>query len=391
MGESASPHQEARSRHFGRGHLIALDGVRGIAVLAVVFMHLFSVNYEGAATPLRALGTLISYGWMGVDLFFVLSGFLITGILVDSREGPSFFRNFYARRFLRIFPLYYGVLLLLLLLSKPLQINWHGIYIPLLLYLQNSPSVFQWSDRLSPFLSLLHLWSLAIEEQFYLAWPLCVYLARTRKRVFWMSVALSCGALVLRITLVLMGYGYREIHCNTLCRADSLLLGAALAMLFRSRHWERVLRIAVPATLALAVAFVGTIWLRPLVPFFGSAMWLEGIEYTFVALGFCFVLAWSLKPGLFARCVSLSGFRFFGKYSYGLYLLHVIFLPWLMVVPRRYLLNITGSRLLAVLGSAALALSVSVALAVLSFQLIEKRFLRLKRFFDYAPTVAPSS
>jgi peptidoglycan/LPS O-acetylase OafA/YrhL len=95
-----------RERHVARGHLLALDGVRGLAILMVIACHAFESDYESRGFVFRTIGELLHYGNTGVDLFFVLSGFLITGILYDSQNDDGYFRKFYARRVLRIFPLY---------------------------------------------------------------------------------------------------------------------------------------------------------------------------------------------------------------------------------------------------------------------------------------------
>ncbi len=125
-------------------------------------------------------------GWMGVDLFFVLSGFLITGILLDTRELPGYFKNFYVRRALRIFPLYYTMLAVLFLLTPWLHLQWHTGHIAYLFYAGNiaynlNPDLAQ----VRPAVSFLHLWSLAVEEQFYLIWPLVVLMVSSRRRLAW--------------------------------------------------------------------------------------------------------------------------------------------------------------------------------------------------------------
>lgn len=385
------PAGETRTRHFGTGHLVPLDGLRGIAILAVMASHLFAVNYAGSSAPVRVLGRIFYYGWMGVDLFFVLSGFLITGILVDSREGAGYFRNFYMRRVLRIFPLYYGVLFLLLALTPVLGIQWHGIFVPLLLYLQNFQEFNRYTFSLSPDISLNHMWSLAIEEQFYLLWPLLVYVARTRRRVLVLALCLSAVALGLRVLLMAVWGNAYAAHHSMFARADSLLLGAALAMLFRDREmWPRVLRWA-------PWAFAGCAGLVLLslgaggVRVFASQYWVFCLRFSVVAVASAGLLAWSLRPGVVASVFSVRVLRFFGKYSYGLYVLHMTFLPLLSRVGRAALFALYPSKAFAVAGTAALVLLLSCAAAWLSFQLYEKPFLRLKRFFDYSAPTRPVS
>ena len=169
-----------------RGHLPALDGVRGLAVLGVLLLH-FIGNMQPQDALERALVTVTKYGSYGVELFFVLSGFLITGILYDARNKPHYFRNFYMRRLLRIFPLYYGVLALVFLVA-PLIPLLQG---PTLDYLVERQA-WAWLYAVNIYIAkhgdwslsyLDHFWSLAIEEHFYLFWPLVVFLLARRPRL----------------------------------------------------------------------------------------------------------------------------------------------------------------------------------------------------------------
>ncbi len=191
------------------GHLPALDGLRALAVFVVV-EHNISLVSGGEGLLLHQLESMLHRGWMGVQLFFVLSGFLITRILLETRRSPEYFRSFYSRRALRIFPLYYATLIFLFLLLPALGQTPSVLaedmpfsrQVWLWAYLSNwtgprglgggSPPVF-------------HFWSLAVEEQFYLLWPLVVLFC-TPKRL--MQV---CGGVVL---------------ASLLCRAAYLVAGA---------------------------------------------------------------------------------------------------------------------------------------------------------------------
>ena len=391
-GMQMSPPQpagEARTRHLSRGHLVPLDGLRGLAILAVMASHLFAVNYEALWWPARLAGEIFYWGLWGVDLFFVLSGFLITGILVDSLQGPHFFRNFYMRRVLRIFPLYYGLLFLLFALTPELHIQWHGLKVPLLLYLQNGWRLQPLTEQMGMNISLNHLWSLAIEEQFYMVWPLLVFLARTPRRIMAASLAGCAMALCFRLFL----WGVRNngftTHFNVFARADTLLLGAVLALLYRGSWWGALLRWSRPVFLGLAALLIVSILEVRIWPF-RSPLWAFAVQPSFVALASGALLAWSLQAGAFSRVCSSRVLRFFGKYSYGLYVLHMTFLPLLTRLIRPFLFDLSGSKAFAVLGNAALVVAICSAAAWLSFHLYEKRFLRLKRFFDYEPRLPAS-
>jgi peptidoglycan/LPS O-acetylase OafA/YrhL len=373
-------------RHAGRGHLKALDGIRGLAILMVIGSHAFEANLQSGGFILRALGQLLFYGQFGVDLFFVLSGFLITGILLDTRADRHFFRKFYARRTLRIFPLYYGLLFALFVLTPPLHLRWQGLAAPLLLYLQNFfPNRIN-NFHLSPSIGLYHFWSLAIEEQFYLVWPAVLFLVRDRRTLFVITLTLSLASLLLRAGLLSAGAGNVMVHINTFCRADSLLLGGALALLSRSSHWSRVLHLAPKVFLvAAALVLASTLAVQN-----ETVTWCnQTLRYTVLAIGFGALIAWSLDP----RTVASRLFRnpilgFLGKYSYGLYVLHVLVLGLALLPLRAGILTLTHSKSASVALAGLIALGISVGAAVLSYQAFEKPFLRLKRFFDYDPSPA---
>ncbi len=375
-----------------RGHIPSLDGIRGLAILMVLGAHLFASNSAMGGRLTRFVGDFLGYGLFGVDLFFVLSGFLITGVLVDSLESPNFFKNFYSRRVLRIFPLYYGVLLVLFALTPALALHWDGMAWPFVLYLQTlHPSQL---SRFSPGsgLSLTHFWSLAIEEQFYMVWPAVVFWVRDRRKLLLATLALSAFALTLRMVMVGAGVGGVVIHMTTITRSDSLLLGGTLALLYRSSHWSRILKVAPWGFLTAAVIVAGSIKFfdREFLPFppYSTPMryWIDGGRYTVLALGAGCLIAWALRPdSTCQQFFSSRWMRFFGRYSYGIYVLHVLMLPVLLGQQRAAIEHLTHSKLLAVVGAGLSTFVLSVAAAVLSFHLYEKPFLRLKRYFDYQP------
>lgn len=352
----------------------------------VLFSHGFESNSQAGGPLIRFIGGLFYYGLFGVDLFFVLSGFLITGILFDTSNDQGFFSKFYARRVLRIFPLYYGVLILLFLLTPFLHLHWNGMGWLLLGYLQNLEPARIATFQPSPQVGLFHFWSLAVEEQFYLVWPAAVFFIRDKRKLFYTTLIISAVALLLRLALVAHGVPAIDIHVNTLCRADSLLLGGALALIYRSRYWPRVLQLAPLGFIAATVIVALSVFILGVDPHAppSAIFWLEGFRYTVLALGFSCLIAWALRPrsvGLWF--FELAPLRFFGKYSYGIYVLHVIFLPFFDHYFRSHIFAITHSKLLAVVGSGLLSLIIGIVAAYLSYHLYEKKFLRMKRFFDY--------
>jgi peptidoglycan/LPS O-acetylase OafA/YrhL len=322
--------------------------------------------------------------WVGVDLFFALSGFLITGILFDALHSKHFLRNFYGRRCVRIFPLYYLALATLAAMSIPYAIQWNGYEWPLLTYLQNTPLWIGHSvpHPLSDFTG--HLWSLALEEQFYLFWPLLVLLIRDRRRLMATALLLSAIALALRIGLMTHGSSVEFTYKTLPCRMDGLLIGGWLALALRGPHRERLLSRA-PA-----------IFLGFLLLILGYALYAHGIDwqsdrvvnavgYTFTAIASTALIAMTFLPLSRSACLfSHPALRFLGRYSYGIYVWHMI-LGGLIVAPMRRLAThfVHGKLPLLLIGASA-AITFSILISVVSYHLLEIHFLRLKRFFTYS-------
>jgi peptidoglycan/LPS O-acetylase OafA/YrhL len=341
-----------------------LDSVRGLAVL-IVLIH----NTD----KYHCTGPLARYGWMGVDLFFVLSGFLITGILLDSKSNQRYFRNFYSRRCLRIWPLYYCALFFMFVvvpLVRPSETSqifaarsmpWWSY----LIYLQNFivPSITKATGLLGV------TWSLAVEEQFYAVWPLVVrFLSTTQLRRF--AITVICCSPVLRFFLV-----HRQalnVYPNTFCRLDGLMAGALLALAFRSKSFspENYLR---PAWIGLFLA-------SPLALI--TAGRVEWLVYSLTALAsVSFVYVALFSKHRWVQAVVANRFLVFtGVISYGIYLLEKISTDAAMSVHLDY-------HPVLVLAITAVA---TYALAILSWNFLEKPFLRLKRYFDVDHESAPS-
>lgn len=384
----ATPYVEEPQNHISSGHLLALDGVRGLAILMVVGSHAFESNYDSGATMVRFIGHFLYFGFFGVDLFFVLSGFLITGILFDSLQDTGYFRKFYIRRALRIFPLYYGTLGVCFLLTWPLHLHWGDMGWLLVFYLQNLHPMKIMSYSPGPPIALYHFWSLAVEEQFYLVWPAVIYLVRGKQRLFLLMLAASFGALLLRIGLLACGASSFAMHVTTICRADSLLLGGALSILYRSNRWLSVQRVALWGFIGSAVLIGASIFvLQPFLTQYplASAMWSEGFRFTVLAIGFASLIAWSLRFGTVCRWIfERAWIRFLGKYSYGIYVLHVFILSAMSLRLRAYLLGVTHSKLFAVAGAGFSCLVISVVVAYVSYHFYERPFLRFKHRFGYS-------
>jgi peptidoglycan/LPS O-acetylase OafA/YrhL len=377
---------------LSKKHLPELDGLRGIAVLMVMAFHFFL--FGGIKTHNRleaAFVTVIGAGWSGVDLFFVLSGFLITGILFDSRQRPGFFRTFYSRRIFRIFPLYYAFLVLSFFLFPRLDAS--GTFEPMPLsdqlwmwsYLSNVRIALKGWGAVTP--PLRHFWSLAIEEQFYILWPWIVF-AASRRRLMCICAFMYLSAAALRIGLCAQG-SWLAAYALTPTRMDALAVGAFLALLMREPlGYKAAVRWAKPvltcSTLALATMFVLRKGLKshdPVVVALGSSL---------LALVFGAILVLGLTSPLGSRSrwiLASPILRFFGTYSYALYVFHqpvALYLRALAVSA-----GMVPSRLHAVLATPVvyfvLAPTTSVVAALVSWHFWEKHFLKLKNRFAYLP------
>jgi peptidoglycan/LPS O-acetylase OafA/YrhL len=377
----------------GQKRLPQLDGVRGVAVLLVMVLHFFG-NIDTQSGFERAVAKVASYGLWGVDLFFVLSGFLITGILYDSKGSSGYFKNFYMRRTLRIFPLYYGVLLVLLVLVPSIVAE---TFVPpglseagrvqswLWSYAANF-YVFRSGDFSIPYLS--HFWSLAIEEHFYLFWPFVIGLL-PRAAALRVSVIAAAVALVTRIVLSFDGYNATQLSVLTPCRLDALCVGAFFALETRGRS-PLLPHLARRAFWSVAFAIlVLSAWHA------GTGRWMEvtlELRTSLLAVFFGLGIYLLARPeGLPRVQVVLTSrwLRVLGKYSYGLYVYHgIISYDFHMRRIEARLTETLGSHAFAVAAQAALGLALSMLVAVTSYELFESRFLRLKQRFQPRPASA---
>jgi peptidoglycan/LPS O-acetylase OafA/YrhL len=380
-GLSPSAPRNRQSEH----HIASLDGVRGVAISMVLLLHLLWANPHTGSRLMDLFSQIRSIGWIGVDLFFALSGFLITGILFDTLNSGHYFKNFYARRFLRIVPLYYGVIFVLFAVLRPPTLAQARPLFVLLAYLQNVPIA--WNTGNPPFTIELtnHLWSLAVEEQFYLVWPVIIFLIRDRRKLLWASVILASFAPITRAIMLAHGASFGLTYTMTICRADSLLSGAWLALIIRGNLRATVLRLAKPV-FALAVFACAVIAWRS-----GGFDWetspaINLYGYSLVAIASTAFIAMSLvNKSVTASAMRYRPLRFLGKYSYGIYVYHHIVNVCLSVTVAVSLHAHIQSRVLYHLVLLAIELAIILPLAWLSFNFYERPFLKLKKYFNYGP------
>jgi peptidoglycan/LPS O-acetylase OafA/YrhL len=354
-----------------------LDAFRATAVLMVLIHHLF----YGWPTPVLSsipgvIRAFLSRGWLGVDLFFVLSGFLITGILLDSKEGEHYFRNFYTRRILRIVPLYLACILLMYFCYPD-----KGAYFRLsLVYLANFAYAFHIPKPHGPGV----FWSLAIEEHFYLLWPLVV---RILSRFWLLGLALFIvvGSPILRGICAHAGMDPEiQIYSYSFFRFDNLALGALLALWARSRFYNR------SGAWKLASLLIGASCLIMVVglPFgITRAKSVAATSLHFTQAGFVFAglmaLALAYRGSRFTSFLRGRAARITADLSYCIYLIHLT----LGDLYYRFLRSIKFNDVtrLGAVGSISVRIlvvgTVTFALAALSKKYLEDPFLRLKRYF----------
>jgi peptidoglycan/LPS O-acetylase OafA/YrhL len=364
----------------------SLDGWRGVAILLVFVRHYFLTS-QVHLRLIHAAAWIAAAGWIGVDLFFVLSGFLITGILLDTRGHKHYFRNFYARRTLRIFPLYYGVLLLALVLTPLVHLQWQRGDIAHFFYVGNIAIQFNPTlDGIKPWLNLDAIWSLAVEEQFYLVWPLIVLFIADRKPIRWIASFMGF-ALLMRIGLLFLmpetsafEWSYKVLPM----RCDALLCGAIAAVLFRSDSVEEAARrLRWPAWVAAGGLFAVIAYDRRLE--FHSVI-SSVIVFPCVGLLFAVLLLTALRSGSWAhRIGTTSWLRFFGRYSYGIYIFHTLLNT---VGLMRWFQNRFHSQALGGVLYVIAILVLATSAAFLSYELYERHFLKLKRRFSYSAEMA---
>jgi peptidoglycan/LPS O-acetylase OafA/YrhL len=373
-----------------------LDGVRGLAILLVVVWHyaiVLLMAHPPAGEAARNAVRAFSLTWSGVDLFFVLSGFLIGGILLDQREAPGYFRAFYARRLCRIVPLYLAVLGLFLLLwlafHRGPAFAWLlGRPMPAWSYLtftQNIPMAWR-NDLGACFLSVT--WSLAVEEQFYLVLPLVIRWLPRR----WLPAAFVALAALGPALRVAMDQRFEEARFVLMpCRLDSLMLGVLCAWLLRhegAHRWLAGYRRLLYAPLAALAAGALFSSFRPH-PF--AALNIYPWRYTWLALLYsCFLLLGVLEGeaggGPVSALTRLRPLRRLGGLAYGLYMIHQAVNGFAQAFflghePRLQ----SGADLLVILAS----LAVSLALAAASWRWFEKPILALGQSVSYgAPAAA---
>jgi peptidoglycan/LPS O-acetylase OafA/YrhL len=396
-------HGEGLSKRYRRGapqpnlsgRIPELDGLRGFAILMVLLFHYGYRPGDPGSALLIHFRNLFRLGWTGVDLFFVLSGFLIGGILLDAKGSPNYFKTFYARRFYRIIPIYYlyilSFILLVVFAGKVLQAHNHAHELPTLgvgvleqfLFVQNiwahSSVIALWWFGVT--------WSLAVEEQFYLATPLVIrFLDGARLRALLLLIIFSAPLLRAYFYFTeqpLAPHGY----VFTPCRADSLALGMLAAIYWRDerfRSWLSTRRRSLFVLVTVLFAGMAALWRwysNPLL-FLPLTIGLSWIGLSYAAL---LLLTLQNRGGLIARTARTNWLRELGRVSYCVYLIHNV-IPYLVFVlalrSTPHLVDLRTFGLMLV--SAAL----TYLIARLSWRLIEGPLVKIGHRWSYESAAA---
>jgi peptidoglycan/LPS O-acetylase OafA/YrhL len=351
----------------------ALDGLRGVAILLVVFLHNFGfMNY-------------FFFGWLGVDLFFVLSGFLITEILLNTLDKPDFLRNFYIRRLLRIFPLYYIVLIICLWILPSFLKHLNFKYYTsnqfwLWTYFQNWLFSFKtpYGDKI-----LLHTWSLAVEEQFYLVWPATILLIKKPKTLLVIVFLVFIGVGFARYALwnfQIEDLAYSSLY--TFTRIDGICIGCILALLMKINP-NFLRKYTTFIVLLMAAINFGFYFLNNQSSF--TLPYLAFVGYsTFAVLFGILVYEAAFGESKFIQLIfNTRILKFFGKISYGLYVYHwpiyVFLFPFFVDLIKS---NTAVSYRMAETGSGIIVTILAILLSIFSCKYFEKPFLQLKDKFS---------
>ena len=366
-----------RSAAKPNGYLRQLDSVRTLAVAMVIATH-----WEPGAT------TFWFNGGFGVKIFFVISGFLITGILLDARnkaeksgfQRTGVLKRFYARRFLRIFPLFYATLALTFLLGVPTV---RGYIWWLIAYLGNVLIALRggWLDGIA------HFWSLAVEEQFYLVWPILM-LFTPRRLLLPLIASAIVFAPLFRLVLFLQGINEITVGVLPFASLDTLGLGAMLAFLWQKGDGEAGGRartvlcvVSIAGCMGFFVLHIAN-WLRG-VPAYCS--WIMTVTDALTAFGAVWLTARGLR-GPLGWLMNWAPLVYLGRVSYGLYILHP-FMPDMVVRVFR-LLRLPSVASLGPIFLLGLNLTALIAVCSLSWHFFEKKINDLKRFFPYVSPAA---
>jgi len=368
-----------------------LDGVRGLAILLVMFYH-FSIPFQHHIKTNNIdilLAKILQTGWVGVDLFFVMSGFLITSILLQTRVTTSYFKNFYVRRVLRIFPLFYAVLLILIIILPSMF-----IYMEKSTLVMQENSLWFWTYLVNFKIASIgsfsgfqggYMWSLAIEEQFYLIWPIIVFCYH--KNIARLSMIIIVLSIILRIILMhCYGFSATSVYVLPFTHIEGLLFGACLSVIYKNGSLNKVYSAVFYPALVISLGvllFVLIEYKRFVFYDYYTAMF--GL-FSVAILAALLVLKLLLALEQENKVIIVNIFESrvlnkFGGLCYGLYLFHH---PIGVIVNKLIPIDtftFMGSSFPTLFIIIILSSTSSYFVAYYSYLLFEKPFLKLKKYF----------
>jgi peptidoglycan/LPS O-acetylase OafA/YrhL len=371
-------------------HIPILDGIRAYAVLMVCFVHFFQVDESSLYEANQYLGIglfkISQIGLRGVELFFILSGFLISGILINSKKSPSFFKTFYFRRFIRIFPLYYFVLAIsFLVLPQFINIDASGNYVIkqqvwLWTYTSNLSNIFDqisWDDSLN-FPSFGHFWSLCVEEHFYVFWPFLIYYSNEKwlTRIMWILVALSAFSVLF---VFVFGDCIPILKWSSIRCSGVLSLGGLIAYYLNNplQH-KQIVIISQKSIMISGILFL-------LAHFIPRQCEIHQVLTFFTSLVFfsCLLVLAIEDRNIMSKLFKHRSLYFIGKISYGIYVYHGVLRPYFKSFLYDDLEIYINNGILRSLIYTITCTMISIFIAWISWVIIEKPILSLKTYFKY--------
>lgn len=358
---------------FKTPYFTELDALRGIAILLVVLYHNFGYI------------SIFKFGWIGVDLFFVLSGFLITNILVANKHTNSGLRNFFLRRILRIFPLYYFAFvffafILPFLFKVPYDVMFYkSNQFWFWTFLQNWFFIFKHPEK---YQLLNHFWTIAVEEQFYIVWPFVVFFLISQDNLIKFLITLFFLLLSLRIVLwITQPFHILFDTLFTFSRIDGLIIGSIASLRYHQPKPHFRIEKLIVGLFILNVLLVLSLKLIN-----SNTYYLNLILYPGIAILFGMIVITSIKKN---ECVYLnlllhsSSLTFFGKISYSLYVFHWPIFLLLSFLNKNHRF-IDSDRIIGKIVVSLIASGLAVLVSYITYNLIEKKFLILKSSFPYS-------
>jgi peptidoglycan/LPS O-acetylase OafA/YrhL len=368
-------------------HIPVLDSIRGVAIIMVMIAHFFQGAEASIISDYPLFGPVflkIAYiGLSGVDLFFILSGFLITGILIETKNSRNYFRVFYIRRFLRIFPLYYLVLFISFFIFIKIypdpsfrEVERNQIF--LWSYLSNLASTVNNIDwNAGKYIAFGHFWSLCVEEHFYMIWPAIVFifsLQNLKKIIITIFIISFFSFIYSSIT----DHSFWLFKWSTIKYSGALVAGGFISIIYKDGDvFQKTINIAkrIFPTLIILLLLFSLIPRR-----FGLSELF--FLYSWVPYLFLLILALAEHKQTF-KLLNNKFFAGFGKISYGLYIYHGLFIPVFNNYYRPIVDNLINNSLLAAIVFVITCSSICYGISWLSWRFFESKILMLKRNFQY--------